>query len=1335
MLNEDELKRIDYVESELAIPKLKHSYWLQKYLAREKLLFRRAVMVMMAVGLSVVSIHSNPAIGQTAITGNTTVTATNTNGLSVASGVNALTITFDPNGGAITIGADSAAAVTSSTSNTVTLNAIGNAGNAAKTTVFAGDVITAGGGTVAIIVGKAGENENATLELQGNVTETSGTITIVVGDGSNETNDGANLIIDSKNDENLVIASKIDGDGAGNDTATLAVTDSEANTAADSITFSDSIGAANALDAITVGSSTESGEAIFQGTVAATSITVDGGDNSNETGLVEFQNTVTGATLTLDNNSGAVTATFNSTNGAFSFVQSGLGNFIDGGDAGEGTLIVIDDDGATTSGNQPFDVNADRVIFNNTNIGASRRLGAILVGSSTLPGNAQFQGSVAATTVTVTGGDAVSEFGFAEFFNLVTATSITLDDNTERALVIFNATFDSGRSGAFTITGTVDGGASGEGAFLIYDADSGESDAVTFASNVGASAPLKNVIIGDFNGEIEEISVPGNRVFLFDNEGNGGDAIFSGTFAAGTVRIEAGDAAGENAGAVFVGDATITTLALNASATDATTDATAEFQSALTATTVTLDDAASNGTAELTINTTNGAQTIAGTIDGGAAGEGTLLVFDEDNGNSDLATFSGNVGATNSLAAVTIGTANTVAGSATFQGSLSATTITANGGNNNDDDTAVTATGTVTATTLQINATTANNSATTTFTASGNVTVPTINVVGGTTNAGATATLNVGGDISATTITLDDNTGTPASLVLNGTAGAQTVTGAIVGAAAGDGFVNVTNTSGVVTFASAIGATTIEDITLAANVSATFNSTVAISDDFTVAAGTGTITVNDTITIGDTLSIGAGVTITLTSNFVSDDVLFSHSIGAAILGGAVTVNMPQNFTSGVITLANDTTDGNAAAADIGKIIFNSSVLATYTAAPDGGGDDILVTATKKSLETIAAEIGVSESAAAALDAGVTAAAGDAVVLTAFNNALAAGGAEATKTAKQMEPAQTGGASAAMGGNTTTVSNIVSSRLDSVRDSGTAFASHGLSGFSAGEGALSKSAWLRPFGSTADQDNRKDADGGPIDGFDAITTGIAAGIDGMVSERTRLGVSFTYSNTDVDGDGIQDDKTEIDAYQFTLYGDYSTDKFYIEGMLGYAFNDVETSRKINFGGLNLVARGSYDADQYTARIGGGIPLTKGRSVFTPHAAFQYSHLDNETFTETGAGVLNLVVDPEDLEMAIAILGLKYQSSYDVKNGVLTPQIRTSVSYDLASDEADSVSRFTNSTTTFTTRGADIAEFGGNVGTGLTFTTVDGRWDLSADYDADIKADYLGHTGRLEARYNF
>ncbi|MDA1357973.1 MAG: autotransporter outer membrane beta-barrel domain-containing protein, partial [Proteobacteria bacterium] len=182
-------------------------------------------------------------------------------------------------------------------------------------------------------------------------------------------------------------------------------------------------------------------------------------------------------------------------------------------------------------------------------------------------------------------------------------------------------------------------------------------------------------------------------------------------------------------------------------------------------------------------------------------------------------------------------------------------------------------------------------------------------------------------------------------------------------------------------------------------------------------------------------------------------------------------------------------------------------------------------------------------------------------------------------------------------------------------------------------------------------------------------------------------------------------------------------------------EVETSRDINFGGLNLVAKGEYEADQYTARVGGGVPLRSGRHVFTPNAAFQYTHLSSQSFTETGAGVLNLVVNPEDLDMAVGILGLNYEATYAATNGSWTPQVRTSVSYDFSGDDADSVSRFTGAATTFTTKGAEVEEFGGAVGAGLTFSTADGMWDLSADYDADIKSDFLSHTGSFRAKYNF
>jgi uncharacterized protein with beta-barrel porin domain len=464
--------------------------------------------------------------------------------------------------------------------------------------------------------------------------------------------------------------------------------------------------------------------------------------------------------------------------------------------------------------------------------------------------------------------------------------------------------------------------------------------------------------------------------------------------------------------------------------------------------------------------------------------------------------------------------------------------------------------------------------------------------------------------------------------------------------------------------------------------------------------------------------------------------VFSHVTGGAIAAGGITVNMPQAFNSGTITLATETANAGAAAADIANMTFNSNILATYAAAADAGNDDIIVTATKKSAATIATALGVSTSAATALDFGVTATAADATVTAAYNTALVAGGSEAAKAAEQSEPVQAAGAAAAMGGNASTVSGIVSGRLASVRgESNVAYASRGHSGFSSGDHAMNKSVWFRPFISRSDQDDSTDADGGNIDGYDGSTWGVAAGIDGMANEQTRIGLSFAFADTGIDGDGIQNSSTDIESYQITGYADYTTDKYYLEGMLSIGYSDVQTSRDITFGGLNLQATGNYDADQYTARIGAGVPLVRGKHVFTPNAAFQYTHVESDSFTETGAGVLNLVVAPEDLDMAVGILGLDYQTSYAVKSGTMTPQIRTSVSYDFASDDADSVSRFTGQTATFTTKGAEVEELAGSVGAGMTLSTNDGRWDLSADYDADLKNNYLGHTGSLRAKLNF
>jgi len=48
---------------------------------------------------------------------------------------------------------------------------------------------------------------------------------------------------------------------------------------------------------------------------------------------------------------------------------------------------------------------------------------------------------------------------------------------------------------------------------------------------------------------------------------------------------------------------------------------------------------------------------------------------------------------------------------------------------------------------------------------------------------------------------------------------------------------------------------------------------------------------------------------------------------------------------------------------------------------------------------------------------------------------------------------------------------------------------------------------------------------------------------------------------------------------------------------------------------------------------------------------------------------------------------------------------------------------------------ITDIDGAIGTGLTLSAADGSWDVSADYDADIKSDFLAHTGRVQAKFNF
>jgi len=279
--------------------------------------------------------------------------------------------------------------------------------------------------------------------------------------------------------------------------------------------------------------------------------------------------------------------------------------------------------------------------------------------------------------------------------------------------------------------------------------------------------------------------------------------------------------------------------------------------------------------------------------------------------------------------------------------------------------------------------------------------------------------------------------------------------------------------------------------------------------------------------------------------------------------------------------------------------------------------------------------------------------------------------------------------------------------------------------------MGSSAWIRPFITSADQDLR---DG--VAGFTADTSGVAGGWDVELGGKSTAGISLSYAKTDVNGEDAGNTQTDITSYQVTLYGDYTISGGYIEGLVGFASNDVETSRSLVLGTLNRTASGAYDSDQFMAGIGAGMPIKVGSASFlTPHVGFNYTHVSSDTYTETGAGGLSLTVAPEDLTIALGIVGARYHVNMPTGDGTLTPEFRGSVMYDVASDNAQSSSTFTGGGPTFTTTGADVASTAYSVGAGLSYTTADGAMSIGADYDAEVKSDFIGHAGRIELKVHF
>lgn len=305
-------------------------------------------------------------------------------------------------------------------------------------------------------------------------------------------------------------------------------------------------------------------------------------------------------------------------------------------------------------------------------------------------------------------------------------------------------------------------------------------------------------------------------------------------------------------------------------------------------------------------------------------------------------------------------------------------------------------------------------------------------------------------------------------------------------------------------------------------------------------------------------------------------------------------------------------------------------------------------------------------------------------------------------------------------------DIVNSRQESVRGQGYT-----------NEFNPEKYLWIRPVGRWDNQSNR-----GDYTGYNADTRGIALGADGLILDKTRLGLALGMSRTDVNdtSDDIRHD-ARVDSWNILAYGGYDfTPDTAVTWQTGFGRNNTTGNRYLNIENptdgstaYNGVAHSDYDSDTFQAGIGLQSTFHPMDDVMlTPELRTDYYRVKDKGYQETGAEDVGLKVGGVTTEALVVSsklkAGIKLSEIVDVHGYV-------GAGYDTKNDRSKTTAAFIGAADTpFTYHGMSESPWIAMAGVGVTarFTDV---LDGTVQYDANQRTQFTSQSISLKVRYAF
>jgi subtilase-type serine protease len=286
--------------------------------------------------------------------------------------------------------------------------------------------------------------------------------------------------------------------------------------------------------------------------------------------------------------------------------------------------------------------------------------------------------------------------------------------------------------------------------------------------------------------------------------------------------------------------------------------------------------------------------------------------------------------------------------------------------------------------------------------------------------------------------------------------------------------------------------------------------------------------------------------------------------------------------------------------------------------------------------------------------------------------------------------------------------------------------------SAGAAALPPKTgeWMpfaKVFGSWGDRDAESD-----IAGYKYDIYGLAGGIDKMVSDNTLIGISIAGSRANVDY-SYSGTSSDIDSVFCSLYGSYFVDTWHIGVTLGYGRSWYDSKRGIPFMGLS--AESDYQGNAYSAAVELGNNFGGTEMLLEPVVGLGYTAVQQDSYTEKGAGSLNLKVDSETTDGIYSKLGVRAAKEFrfeDKPNMRFVPNVSAFWIHDFA-DSVELDSAFIGGGS-FTTEGLDPLRDTFNIGAGLN-VYYNNNVRLFIDYGWQSESNFNSHTVQAGAQWSF